>query len=261
MRIFNLIGEGFHALRSFIITKESAMTDTSIINSTTPASDAELPQFAIPDANVPTDPQLQRLSSPSTVAPATSEETPGETHVAPDATAQHTPSPSADQNAAPDASASQAAEQAAAAQAAEQATTPDAAAAQPAAPEAAAAPQPAEQGAPSDATAQAADQPAATGAAADAQSQAQTPVADAAAQQASAQAANAAVQETAPVAASTSAAPAGLSSAQPAGKEEQSDFSAGVKDFGAAFDFVQQGIEHLGTAARKELFELARKYL
>lgn len=238
MRIFNLIGEGFHALRSFIITKESAMTDTSIINSTTPASDAELPQFAIPDANVPTDPQLQRLSSPSTVAPATSEETPGETHVAPDATAQHTPSPSADQNAAP-----------------------DAAAAQPAAPEAAAAPQPAEQGAPSDATAQAADQPAATGAAADAQSQAQTPVADAAAQQASAQAANAAVQETAPVAASTSAAPAGLSSAQPAGKEEQSDFSAGVKDFGAAFDFVQQGIEHLGTAARKELFELARKYL
>ena len=48
MRIFNLIGEGFHALRSFIITKESAMTDTSIINSTTPASDAELPQFAIP---------------------------------------------------------------------------------------------------------------------------------------------------------------------------------------------------------------------
>ncbi|WP_333620347.1 hypothetical protein, partial [Pantoea septica] len=97
------------------------MTDTSIINSTTPASDAELPQFAIPDANVPTDPQLQRLSSPSTVAPATSEETPGETHVAPDATAQHTPSPSAEQSAAPDASASQAADQAAA---------PDAAAAQ-----------------------------------------------------------------------------------------------------------------------------------
>ncbi|WP_286874194.1 hypothetical protein, partial [Pantoea sp. UBA5035] len=89
------------------------MTDTSIINSTTPASDAELPQFAIPDANVPTDPQLQRLSSPSTVAPATSEETPGETHVAPDATAQHTPSPSpsADASAAPDASAAQPADQ------------------------------------------------------------------------------------------------------------------------------------------------------
>jgi len=277
MRIFNLIGEGFHALRSIIITKESAMTDTSIINSTTPAGDAELPQFAIPDANVPTDPQLQRLSSPSTVAPATSEETPGETHVAPDATAQHTPSPSADQAAAPDAAAAPPADQAAAPDAAavppadqaatpdaaaappaDQAATPDAAAAPPAdqaaTPEAAAAPQPAEQSAPSDATAQ----PTATDAAADAQPQAQTPVADAAAQQASAQAVNAAVQETAPVGDSASAAP---SSAQPAGNEEQSDFSAGVKDFGAAFDFVQQGIEHLGMAARKELFELARKYL
>ena len=263
MRIFNLIGEGFHALRSIIITKESAMTDTSIINSTTPAGDAELPQFAIPDANVPTDPQLQRLSSPSTVAPATSEETPGETHVAPDATAQHTPSPSADQAAAPDAAAVPPADQAAtpdaaAAPPADQAATPDAAAAPPAdqaaTPEVAAAPQPAEQSAPSDATAQ----PTATDAAADAQPQAQTPVADAAAQQASAQAVNAAVQETAPVGDSASAAP---SSAQPAGNEEQSDFSAGVKDFGAAFDFVQQGIEHLGMAARKELFELARKYL
>jgi len=276
MRIFNLIGEGFHALRSFIITKESAMTDTSIINSTTPAADAELPQFAIPDANVPTDPQLQRLSSPSTVAPATSEETPGETHVAPDATAQHTSPPSADQAAAPDAAAAQSADQAtapdaAAAQPADQAAVPDAVAAQSvdqaATPDAtavqpvdqsatpdAAAPQPAEQSSPSDAAAQPADQ----GAAADAQPQAQTPVADAAAQQASAQAVNAAVQETAPVADSGSAAP---SSAQPAGNEEQSDFSAGVKDFGAAFDFVQQGIEHLGTAARKELFELARKYL
>lgn len=280
MRIFNLIGEGFHALRSFIITKESAMTDTSIINSTTPAGDAELPQFAIPDANVPTDPQLQRLSSPSTVAPATSEETPGETHVAPDATAQHTPSPSGDQNAVPDASASpaavkdaatvQPAEQsatpdAAVAQSADQAATPDAAAAQPAdqaaTPEAAAAPQPAEQSVPLDAPAQPVDQPAAADPAADAQPQAQTPVADAAAEQASAQAVNAAVQETAPVADSGSATSAAPSSAQPAGEEEQSDFSAGVKDFGAAFDFVQQGIEHLGMAARKELFELARKYL
>lgn len=266
MRIFNLIGEGFHALRSFIITKESAMTDTSIINSTTPAGDAELPQFAIPDANVPTDPQLQRLSSPSTVAPATSEETPGETHVAPDATAQHTPSPSGDQSAVPDASASPAAvEDAATVQPAEQSATPDAAAAQPAdqaaTPEAAAAPQPAEQSVPLDAPAQPVDQPAAADPAADAQPQAQTPVADAAAEQASAQAVNAAVQETAPVADSGSATSAAPSSAQPAGEEEQSDFSAGVKDFGAAFDFVQQGIEHLGMAARKELFELARKYL
>ena len=86
-------------------------------------------------------------------------------------------------------------------------------------------------------------------------------MADAAAQQASAPAVSAAVQETAPVADSGSAAPAVPSSTQPAGNEEQSDFRAGVKDFGAAFDFVQQGIEHLGTAARKELFELARKYL
>ncbi len=32
-------------------------------------------------------------------------------------------------------------------------------------------------------------------------------------------------------------------------------------DFSAAFGFVQQGIEHLGTVARNELFALARKYL
>ncbi|WP_312158488.1 hypothetical protein, partial [Pantoea piersonii] len=101
------------------------MTDTSIINSTAQNSDATLPQFAVPDSNVPTDPQLQRLTSPSTVAPATSEETPGETHVAPDATAQHTPAQSADQSATPDAAAS--------AQPADQSATPDAAAsAQPA---------------------------------------------------------------------------------------------------------------------------------
>ena len=249
MRIFNLIGEGFHALRSFIITKESAMTDTSIINSTAPAADAELPQFAIPDSNVPTDPQLQRLSSPSTVAPATSEETPGETHAAPDATAQHTPPANSDQSATPDAAAVQPAEQSAApdaaAQPVEQSATPDAAAAQPA-----------EQSTPPDAAAQPVEQ----AAAANASPQAQAPVADTATQQASAQAVNAAERAAAPAAQSGSdvaAAPA----AQPAEKEEQSEFSAGVKDFGAAFDFVQQGIEHLGSAARKELFELARKYL
>ena len=275
MRIFNLIGEGFHALRSFIITKESAMTDTSIINSTAPAADAELPQFAIPDSNVPTDPQLQRLSSPSTVAPATSEETPGETHAAPDAAAQHTPPANSDQSATPDAAAAQPAEQSAApdaAQPVEQSATPDAAAAQPAeqsaAPDAAAQPveqsatpdaaaaQPAEQSTPPDAVAQPVEQ----AAAANASPQAQAPVADTATQQASAQAVNAAERAAAPAAQSGSdvaAAPA----AQPAEKEEQSEFSAGVKDFGAAFDFVQQGIEHLGAAARKELFELARKYL
>jgi len=276
MRIFNLIGEGFHALRSFIITKESAMTDTSIINSTAPAADAELPQFAIPDSNVPTDPQLQRLSSPSTVAPATSEETPGETHAAPDAAAQHTPPANSDQSATPDAAAVQPAEQSAApdaaAQPVEQSAAPDAAAAQPAeqsaAPDAAAQPvdqsatpdaaaaQPAEQSTPPDAAAQPVEQ----AAAANASPQAQAPVADTATQQASAQAVNAAERAAAPAAQSGSdvaAAPA----AQSAEKEEQSEFSAGVKDFGAAFDFVQQGIEHLGSAARKELFELARKYL
>ena len=261
MRIFNLIGEGFHALRSFIITKESAMTDTSIINSTAPAADAELPQFAIPDSNVPTDPQLQRLSSPSTVAPATSEETPGETHAAPDATAQHTPPANSDQSATPDAAAVQPAEQSAApdaaAQPVEQSAAPDAAqpVEQSATPDAAAA-QPAEQSTPPDAAAQPVEQ----AAAANASPQAQAPVADTATQQASAQAVNAAERAAAPAAQSGSdvaAAPA----AQPAEKEEQSEFSAGVKDFGAAFDFVQQGIEHLGSAARKELFELARKYL
>ena len=81
-------------------------------------------------------------------------------------------------------------------------------------------------------------------------------MADAAAGQTSSQTDNAAVQAAAPAAASTAQA-----SAQPAAKTEQDDFSAGVKDFNAAFDFVQQGIERLGAAARKELFELARKYL
>jgi len=236
MRILNLIGEGFRALRSLIITKESAMTDTSIINSTAQTSDAALPQFAIPDSNVPTDPQLQRLSSPSTVAPATSEETPGEVHVAPDATAQ--------QNLAQPAS-----DVTAEVQPADPAVADTTVAQQPDVGDTAAAEQPAE-------TAAAAEVPIA----ADAQPEAQASVADAATGQASAQAVNEANQQPAPAANAGSEASA-TASVQPTADSVQNDFSAGVKDFSAAFDFVQQGIEHLGTAARNELFALARKYL
>jgi hypothetical protein len=38
-------------------------------------------------------------------------------------------------------------------------------------------------------------------------------------------------------------------------------FSEGVKDFGRAFNFVEQGVIKLGDAAKDELIELARKYL
>lgn len=38
-------------------------------------------------------------------------------------------------------------------------------------------------------------------------------------------------------------------------------FSEGVKDFGRAFSFVEQGVIKLGDAAKDELIELARKYL
>lgn len=232
MRIFNLIGEGFHALRSLIITKESAMTDTSIINSAAQTSDVALPQFAVPDSNVPTDPQLQRLSSPSTVAPATSEETPGETHVAPDATAQHTPAQSG-----PDASAE--VQPAAQTVATDQPTAVDTAAAdQPAGAEASAEVPPA----------------------ADTQSETQAPVADAAAGQASAQAVSDADRQPA-VAADTASDASVASVTQSAADAVQSDVSAGVKDFSAAFEFVQQGIGHLGAAARNELIALAQKYL
>jgi len=234
MRILNLIGEGFRALRSLIITKESAMTDTSIINSTAQTSDAALPQFAIPDSNVPTDPQLQRLSSPSTVAPATSEETPGEVHVAPDATAQQNlAQPTSDVTAE--------------VQPADPAVADTTVAQQPDVGDTAAAEQPAE-------TAAATEVPIA----ADAQPEAQASVADAATGQASAQAVNKANQQPAADAGSEASATA---SVQPTADSVQNDFSAGVKDFSAAFDFVQQGIEHLGTAARNELFALARKYL
>lgn len=228
MRIFNLIGEGLRALRSLIITKESAMTDTSMINSTAQTSDATLPQFAIPDSNVPTDPQLQRLSSPSTVAPATSEETPGETHVAVDSTAQQNPAQPASDVSAEVQSADQAVADTTVAQ------------------QSAVAEQPAE----------AAAVPTAAGA----QPDAQTSVADATTGQASAQAVNEAIQQPVPLVdagGEVSATPA----AQPAADNVQNDLSAGVKDFSAAFDFVQQGIEHLGAAARNELFALARKYL
>ncbi|MGK3129210.1 hypothetical protein ACCW76_08415 [Pantoea sp. C8B4] len=39
------------------------------------------------------------------------------------------------------------------------------------------------------------------------------------------------------------------------------DISASVKDFTQAFNFVESGVEKLGTAAKDELIALARKYL
>lgn len=39
------------------------------------------------------------------------------------------------------------------------------------------------------------------------------------------------------------------------------DISASVKDFTQAFNFVEQGVEKLGVAAKDELIALARKYL
>ena len=39
------------------------------------------------------------------------------------------------------------------------------------------------------------------------------------------------------------------------------DVSASVKDFTQAFNFVEQGVEKLGAAAKDELIALARKYL
>ena len=264
MRIFNLIGEGFHALRSLITTKESAMTDTSMINSTAQTGDAALPQFAVPDSNVPTNPQLQRLSSPSTVAPATSEETPGETHVAPDATAQHTPAQPVSNTDAEAQPAVQATEQQPATDT--QSETPisvaDAAAGQTSA-------QASNEGVqqPAAAADSGSDAPAVSDAqpAAAADSGSDAPAASGAQPAAAADSGSdaPAVSDAQPAVAagSGSGAPA-ASSAQPSAAEtEQSDFSAGVKDFSAAFDFVQQGIEHLGTAARNELFALARKYL
>lgn len=91
-------------------------------------------------------------------------------------------------------------------------------------------------------------------AAADPQSQTAVSVADAAAGQASAQAADEAAQQSA----ASSEAPAPSS---PSVHTEQNEFSAGVKDFNTAFDFVQQGLAHLGAAAKEELVTLARKYL
>ena len=41
----------------------------------------------------------------------------------------------------------------------------------------------------------------------------------------------------------------------------QQDISASVKDFTQAFNFVEQGVEKLGVAAKDELIALARKYL
>lgn len=38
-------------------------------------------------------------------------------------------------------------------------------------------------------------------------------------------------------------------------------FSEGVKDFGRAYSFVEQGVIKLGDAAKEELIELARRYL
>ena len=227
MRILTLIGEGVRALRSLITTKESAMTDTSIINSNAQTSDAALPQFAVPDSNVPTDPRLQRLTSPSTVAPATSEETPGETDAAPDAAAKQSP-----------------------AQPAEAATETDA---QPQAPVSVA------DAAAGQASAQAVGDAAQPPASADDASA--TPVAQASAQPADDASATPVAQAPAQPTDNASATPVAQASAQPAVDAVQSDLSAGVKDFSAAFVFVQQGIEHLGAAARDELFTLARKYL
>ncbi len=39
------------------------------------------------------------------------------------------------------------------------------------------------------------------------------------------------------------------------------DVSDSVKDFTQAFNFVEQGVEKLGAAAKDELIALARKYL
>ncbi|WP_312182522.1 hypothetical protein [Pantoea sp. CTOTU46764] len=69
-----------------------------------------------------------------------------------------------------------------------------------------------------------------------------------------------------PVAAPVEAAPVAAADAPPAAAATQSHdasqaFSEGVKDFGRAFSFVEQGVIKLGDAAKDELIELARKYL
>ncbi|MBA2814616.1 hypothetical protein [Candidatus Pantoea persica] len=79
---------------------------------------------------------------------------------------------------------------------------------------------------------------------------------DTAVGQASERAADDAAQPQQPAASSEAPAPS-----SPSVHTEQNEFSAGVKDFNTAFDFVQQGLAHLGAAAKEELFTLAGKYL
>lgn len=82
------------------------------------------------------------------------------------------------------------------------------------------------------------------------------------------EAAPVAAAEAAPPSAPDAAAPAAPAAidAPPAAAATQSHdasqaFSEGVKDFGRAFSFVEQGVIKLGDAAKDELIELARKYL
>ncbi|MCQ8228154.1 hypothetical protein [Pantoea trifolii] len=79
------------------------------------------------------------------------------------------------------------------------------------------------------------------------------------------EAAPVAAAEAAPPSAPEAAAPV-AADAPPAAAATQSHdasqaFSEGVKDFGRAFSFVEQGVIKLGDAAKDELIELARKYL
>lgn len=71
--------------------------------------------------------------------------------------------------------------------------------------------------------------------------------------------------EAAPPSAPEVAAPVAAEAPPVAAAAESHDasqaFSEGVKDFGRAFNFVEQGVIKLGDAAKDELIELARKYL
>lgn len=64
-----------------------------------------------------------------------------------------------------------------------------------------------------------------------------------------------------PEAAAAIAADAPPAAAAPQSHDASQAFSEGVKDFGRAFNFVEQGVIKLGDAAKDELIELARKYL